>query len=167
MSVQVVKGNLLEADVDYICHQVNCQGRMGSGIAKAIREKYPEAYNEYILWYKQWENYADECGGLENGPDASDLMLGHVLIHALDYDHSIIHMAAQQFYGYDGLRYTSYDAFWNCLGEIRDNIPKGRKIGFPYKIGCGLGGANWQVISAMIDAALGQDYDVYIYQLEE
>lgn len=167
MSLHFVKGNLLDADLDYICHQVNCQGRMGSGIAGAIKEKYPEAYNEYILWHKHWEDEAaDIYGGYENGPSGDELMLGHILVHALDYDHSIIHMAAQQYYGYDGKRYTSYDAFWSCLGEILQNVPKGCSIGFPDHIGCGLGGANWEVIKTMIWETLTEDYDVYIYKLE-
>ena len=76
-------------------------------------------------------------------------------------------MYAQDSYGYDGRRYTSYDAFWSCLGAIRDSVPKGSKIGFPFKIGCGLGGANWEVIRTMIEEALGNDYEVYIYELME
>ena len=76
-------------------------------------------------------------------------------------------MFAQQWYGYDGKRYISYDAFWACLGGIRDSVPKGSKIGFPAEIGCGLGGANWKVIREMIVEVLGEDYEVYIYQLED
>lgn len=143
-------GNLLDAPVNYICHQVNCQGRMGSGIAKQIRERWPRVYDEYCKWY-----------------DSCDAMLGHIQTIHIDNGPSVINMAAQLFYGYDGRRYTSYDAFWSCLGEIKAIAPKGSKIGFPYKIGCGLGGANWQVISTMIIEVLGKDYDVYIYSLEE
>jgi hypothetical protein len=53
------------------------------------------------------------------------------------------------------------------LEGIKASIPKGSKIGFPARIGCGLGGANWQVIETMINAVLGRDYSVYIYTLEE
>jgi hypothetical protein len=41
----------------------------------------------------------------------------------------------------------------------------GATIGFPDHIGCGLGGANWEVILTMIEEALN-DYNVYIYKLE-
>ena len=44
--IHYVKGNLLDSDCDYICHQVNCQGVMGSGIAKQIRERWPEVYKD-------------------------------------------------------------------------------------------------------------------------
>jgi hypothetical protein len=75
-------------------------------------------------------------------------------------------MFAQQHYGYDGRRYTSYDAFWNCLNLIKQTVPKGKTIGFPGRIGCVRGGANWDVIYEMINQVLGQDYEVYIYFLE-
>ena len=41
-------GNLLESGCDIICHQVNCQKVMGSGIAKQIREKWPIVYYDYL-----------------------------------------------------------------------------------------------------------------------
>ena len=147
--VKFENGNLLDAPVDYICHQVNCQGRMGSGIAKQIRERWPVVYDSYIQV-------------------ASPVWLGCVQKVAIDMPQkTVINMFAQQYYGYDGKRYTSYDAFWACLDGIRDSVPKGSKIGFPYGIGCGLGGANWEIISTMIDVVLGDDYDVYIYCLRE
>ena len=162
------KGNILDSGADVICHQVNCQGVMNSGVAKAIRTKWPEAYIEYRVWYYEWERRADEMGGsYECGaPTGSELMLSNVLIHAVNDHQNIVHMAAQHSYGYDNRRYTSYDAFWACLGGIKDSIPKGSKIGFPDHIGCGLGGANWEVIKTMIWEALSEDYDVYIYKLE-
>jgi hypothetical protein len=76
-------------------------------------------------------------------------------------------MFAQNGYGYDGKRYTSYDAFWSCLGKIKNKVPKGSKIAFPYNIGCCRGGANWEVICSMIVAVLNEDYDIYFYRLEE
>ena len=164
-----VKGDLLKADhLDYICHQVNCQGRMGSGIAKAIREKWPEAYNEYRAWHHEWEQRADEMGGSFEfyGPTGDELMLGNILFHPVSETQNIIHLAAQQYYGYDGKRYTSYDAFWSCLGYILEFIPEGSQIGFPAHIGCGLGGANWEVIETMIETML-KDYCVHIYKLED
>ena len=76
-------------------------------------------------------------------------------------------MFAQDGYGYDGRRYTSYDAFWACLGEITKTVPKGSTIAFPDHIGCCRGGANWEVIRTMIEVVLGWDYKVYLYKLEE
>lgn len=160
-------GNLLDAPVDYICHQVNCQGRMGSGIAKQIKERWPVVYDQYIAAFKEREEEVVKLSGQwETQIDVSETLLGHLQQIPVSDTQTVINMFAQQWYGYDGKRYTSYDAFWTCLGGIRDSVPKGSKIGFPYRIGCGLGGANWQVIETMIYAVLGKDYDVYIYVLE-
>ena len=46
-------GDLLTAPQKCIAHQVNCQGVMGSGVAKAIRNEYPKVYKEY----KEFSNY--------------------------------------------------------------------------------------------------------------
>ncbi len=167
MGMYYKTGNLLEAPVDYICHQVNCQGRMGSGIAKQIREKWPVVYEEYHAKFQEMENEIIEmCGSWEIQMDVSEVLLGHTQIVPINDKQSVVNMFAQQYYGYDGLRYTSYDAFWACLGKILDEVPKGSTIGFPWRIGCGLGGANWEVITTMIEEVLAKDYEVYIYILE-
>lgn len=153
MFVNFENQDLLEADVDYICHQVNCQGKMNSGIAKQIREKYPEAYQAYMDWY--------------NSPSGSNGMYNNICVVPTENGKNIIHMASQFNYGYDGKRYTSYDAFWICLNNIANIIPKGSKIGFPERIGCCRGGANWNVIVQMIEEVLGKDFDVWIYFLED
>ena len=174
MSMHHVIGNLLESDCDYICHQVNCQGKMNSGIAKSIREKWPVVYNNYITKYNETEKYLiAACGGYEVCPDVSEVLLGDIQLvglwdnyYATDFHQSVINMFAQQHFGYDGRRYTSYDAFWSCLGKIKDIVPVGKKIGFPGYIGCVRGGANWDVIYEMINQVLAEDYEVYIYFLE-
>lgn len=162
--VQYKTGNLLEVDADcIICHQVNCRGAMNSGIAKAIRQKWPKVYKEYM---------AKTTDVMVIGQGSEEHSLLHMFgliqpVYVPEENRMIINMFAQEGYGYDGRRYTSYDAFWSCLGEIKKYITPGAKIGFPYRIGCGLGGANWQVIETMIYEVLGKDYDVYIYVLEE
>jgi hypothetical protein len=106
-------------------------------------------------------------------PEYFKLFLGTIQFVSLYNDYyldkerkQVINMFAQETYGYDGRRYTSYDAFWSCLGQIKNSVPKGSKIGFPDHIGCGLGGANWEVIRTMIWETLAEDFDVYIYKLE-
>lgn len=153
MSIIYHKGDLLESDCKYICHQVNCQGVMGSGIAKQMRNTYPGLFNSYHFMCQI--------------KDRSHL-LGQVLFHyPQDNDNRIvINMFSQLNYGYDGQKYTSYDAFWDCLIAIKEKVPKGEKIGFPYKIGCERGGGNWSVIYSMIDEILGKDYEIEIWKFE-
>lgn len=157
MAIHYERGSLLDAKVDYICQQVNCQGRMASGIAKSIKERWPQVY----------ESYMDCCLYNASHGGNSRSLLGVCQYVDVEPDMAVINMFAQEYYGYDGKRYTSYDGFWCCLGKIKETVPKGRKIGFPHKIGCGLGGANWNIIMAMIIEALEADYEVYIYRLED
>ena len=167
MSIHFIKGNLLDAKLDYYCHQVNCQGRMGSGIAKAIKEKWPVVYDEYVQKYQEREDEILRTSStFEHSPSTGETLLGEIQLVRVDVDKTVVNMFAQEYYGYDGKRYTSYDGFWSCLGKIREFVPMGSKIGFPDHIGCGLGGANWEVIKTMIWEALSEDYDVYIYKLE-
>ena len=162
------KGNLLDTNCQYICHQVNCCGKMNSGVAKAIREKWPVVFEEYKKWYDRLcEMAANEYGGHEEGLTGGDIMLGKCLGVVVGNDQCVINMASQRYYGYDGLRYTSYDSFWECLEKIKSTIPKGSSIAFPHGIGCVRGGANWEVIRTMISEVLADEYDVYIYKLEE
>ena len=42
--VEIKIGNVFDTDAKYICHQVNCKGKMASGVAKEVRERYPDAY---------------------------------------------------------------------------------------------------------------------------
>lgn len=147
-----VKGNLLGSDCDYICHQVNCQGRMGSGLAKQIRNWFPEVY----------ESYMDICTDERLAPED---ILGTIDIVGTNARYDVISIFGQLNYGYDGAQYTSYVDFGHALEQIKDYIPEGSKIGFPKNIGCGLGGGNWTVIYNLIAAILGGKFDVYIYEL--
>ena len=167
MSVYYVNGNLLEANLDYYCHQVNCQGRMASGIAKSIKTRWHRVYEDYMaLCARREEEIYQMYGGMENGLDWTETLLGEAQLVSVEADKTVINMFAQHYYGYDGKRYTSYDGFWSCLGKIREQVPRGSKIGFPDHIGCGLDGANWEVIKTMICEVLGKDFEVYIYKLE-
>lgn len=149
--IEIVNGNILDAPLrEIVCHQTNTNGAFGSGIAGQIRKKYPDVYKKYIKLY-------------EDG----DATLGTAQL-CLDEDSGriIANLFAQDDYGSDGKKYTDYNAFYNCLLNLKLNL-RGAKmiISFPYNIGCGLGGGEWNVIYALIESALS-DYHVKIYCLD-
>ena len=156
--INFVKQDITCSDADYICHQVNCMGKMNSGVAKAIRERWPIVYTTY------WNTFLSE----------SNLLGKILLVDINEYEPrtwpdqpAIINMFSQEFYGYDRKRYTSYDAFDDCLQKIKETVPKGSKIAFPYKIGCDRGGGKWNIIFGLISNALSEDYDITFCYLEE
>lgn len=125
-------GNLLEAPERYICHGCNAQGVMGSGVARQIREKWPSVYDAYIDCYKK-----------------IGLSLGEILWVDVGTK-VIINAITQEFYGNDGKLYLSYEALDKCLTKINDNVSPGTRIAFP-KIGAGLAGGDWNIISKIIE----------------
>lgn len=47
MAIIYKKGNVLDTTDRYIVHGCNSRKVMGSGVALAIRQKYPKAYEDY------------------------------------------------------------------------------------------------------------------------
>ena len=151
--VTVVKGDLLDAKETIIAHQVNCQKRMNSRVAKAIREKYPIVFERY-------ENTKPALGLVEfiyAGEDTGK--------------HYIANMYAQDRYGYDGKQYTDYDAFRQCCKNIVDKCRIVKRyehttysVAMPYKIASDRGGADWDKI---MDILLEEftDVDLTLYKL--
>ena len=45
--VEICNGDVLDSGADVICHQVNCRGVMGAGIARQIKKRYYWAYEQY------------------------------------------------------------------------------------------------------------------------
>lgn len=144
-------GDVLDTPHKYICHQVNLQGVMGSGVAKHIKNKYPATYKTYY--------------GVCSHYNHKDLM-GTVLFTQEGDNKTICNMFSQDEYGYDGALYTSYDAFKSCLERIKDYCPMGSSIAFPWRIGCVRGGADWNKIKPMIEEVL-EGYDIHYYCLNK
>lgn len=153
MPIIIKEGNLLDTTCKHIAHQVNCRGVMGSGVAKAIRQKYPEVYRKYV--------------GLCNEYLASKL-IGSAIPCRTSTDKVIWNLFAQDNYGY-GKQYTNYNAFQRCLANIVQWFPKSDPacIAMPYMIGCGRGGGDWNIIYPMIEHYLGEDFTVELWKYNE
>ena len=137
--IEIVHGDILDTNVRCIAHQVNCQNKMGSGLAKAIYTKYPEVkrqYHSHCALYKPYE-----------------------LLRTIQEVHTsnkiIVNCFSQLDYGYDGKLYTSYEAFEDCMYEI---IKNHMVVAMPYGIGCGLGGAQWDIIERILKNAFSRRY---------
>ena len=47
--IKIIEGNIVDAQTDYIIHQVNCQGEMNTGVAKALRDYDEGIYIHYMM----------------------------------------------------------------------------------------------------------------------
>lgn len=148
--LKLVKGDIFESDADVILHQVNCQGVMGSGVAKQVREKYPIVFQ----YYKSW------C----DDPHLRPGLLGQIQTVYTDNTgkQAIINLFSQEKYGRDGKRYTDYKALENCLKSVNKQF-KGSTVAIPYHMSCDRGGGDWSVVSKIIEEAL-PDCEVTLYE---
>lgn len=157
--IKIIEGNLFNTDAKIICHQVNCQGVMGSGVALQVRSQYPEVYIQYKQKCNKYKDYT-EC------------LLGIIQLVPTTPDKTrfICNLFAQNNYGYDGKKYTSLEALKSCFIKIRKilQIDGGgfynTKIAMPYKIGCVRGGADWSIVYEMIDEIFA-DFEVELWRL--
>ena len=134
-----------------VAHGVNCQGKMGSGVAKAVRETWPSAYAVY-----------------RRAPIGSD-MIGSCLIVTIAERLFVANCYTQVFYGVGG-KFARPEAIRESVGRAFEwayyyNVPL-----YMPKIGAGLGGLDWHKEVVPIIAELEGTYpdvDTYICVIEE
>lgn len=137
--MEIIKGDLLklakEGKFDVIVHGANCFCTMGSGIARQIREQYPEAYEADCKTVAGDRNKL----GTYTGTPTKD---GFVVINAYtQYDFNRAGENADVF---------EYDAFLNVLTTLAVNTAFRINYGFPL-IGTGLAGGDKERILGMIE----------------
>lgn len=152
--VKIIDGDLLEADVDIIVHQVNTQGAFGAGLAKQIAKQFPESKKDY-------RKYCSEH---------SDEILGNYLLSKTSGNFDIAHLFAQINYGKYGEFYkenncqTNYVAFARALNKLLNDYPD-KTIALPYGIGCGLAGGDWGIVAGIIEKQFMQHKKTaYLYR---
>lgn len=154
MEIVYKKGNLLDAQTNVIAHQVNCQGVMGSGVAKQIKEKWPDVFAQY--------NYHTTM--LENA------CLGNCQMVQINKSQFVANLFGQRYYGRENLRYTSYDGIYDALAKLQVYMDNRNcnSVAFPYKMSSDRGGADWNVILAMIESVFkNTNITIEIWQLEQ
>lgn len=142
---------LADGEVDAIGHQANCFNTMNSGVAKAIRVRFPQAYEADCETVKGDRSKLGDCTVAIGGSGL------------------IYNLYGQYNYGYDAKGYTDYTALQSALIEMRDDLLTGRGfevVGFP-KIGAGLGGGDWDTIEEIINDIFEGYFEVVIYVLRE
>jgi len=133
--IKIVDGDILNATEDILAHQVNCMGIMGSGIAKQIKDKYPDVFNQYRKFFVNNKFTA----------------LGKCQIVKAEENKYIANLFGQYKYGRDK-QYTDYDALEEALVSLKISAKDHNKsVAIPFNIGCGLAGGSWKVVYKIIE----------------
>ena len=149
--IRIINGDLMESSAQYICHQVYCQGVMGSGVAKQIRAKWPEVFDKY----------KKVCDDHANNREA---LLGQIQGIRVNENTAIINIFGQFLFGRDGKKYTNFEALRCGCREIAANVKAGNTIAMPYRIGCGLGGGDWGKVLDMLTEVF-REHHLTLYKI--
>jgi O-acetyl-ADP-ribose deacetylase (regulator of RNase III) len=139
--MNTVKGDLinlaLDGKFDVIIHGCNCYCTMGAGIAKAIKLEFPEAYEA-------------DCK-TEKGNKSKPGSYSSATINKENHQITVVNAYTQYNYKGKGVK-ADYEAVRSVFKLIKNDF-SGKRIGYP-KIGAGLAGGDWNIISKIIDDEL-------------
>ena len=128
-----VQGDILQIQTGIIVHQVNCRRVMGAGLARKLREVYPEHYKDYM--------HAAPA-------------LGKIVFTKVGDSLYVVGAYGQDNYGRNGC-HTDYHALRVALTSVyRLSQQTGLSVYLPYKIWCGLAGGDWNIVSDIIGSVL-------------
>jgi N-glycosidase YbiA len=153
MTIHFISGDLFDNahGARAIAHGCNCQGSMGAGVARTIRARYPEMYEEY----------RGRCKA-----EPRRFNLGDCWLWRADDRPWVFNLGTQE--GYWRSR-ASYEAIETALRRMRAQADAEgiTSIAMP-RIGVGYGGLAWKKVRAIVEAVFGDwpgtlvVYDEYV-----
>ena len=142
-------GNLLEdVSVEVILHQANLFHTFGGGIAAAIKDAYPAAYDaDCATPHGDEQKLGTYSRARCPRSDGTDVVIVNC--------YSQTGMGAKD-------RNTSYNDIYTIFSDIEEKIrsanellvKRGKKplvVGIPYRFGCGLAGGKWRIVLAIVE----------------
>ena len=128
-------GDLFTSNADVLAHGCNCIGGFGAGIALQFAKHHPKSKEAYLKKY-----------------NTSGWNLGEVQL-VKDSNRIIANCATQFGYGKYGNKkiHADYNAIETCMKKLYRFCKENNKsIAIP-KIGAGLAGGDWKIISKIIE----------------
>jgi O-acetyl-ADP-ribose deacetylase (regulator of RNase III) len=144
--MKIIQGDLVQLardkQFDLIIHGCNCFCTMNAGIARQIKDTFPQAF---------------EADTVTRPGDRSKLgTYTSAVIQLADHRLVVVNGYTQFDYAGPGVL-VDYDAIETLFTKVRTHFA-GLRMGYP-KIGAGLAGGDWDRISQSIDRALdGEDH---------
>jgi O-acetyl-ADP-ribose deacetylase (regulator of RNase III) len=133
-------GDLLEQnDLTHIAHQANLYHTFGAGLAAQIADKYPSVVRA---------DKRTQYGAIEKQGSYS-MAWG---------DRKTKRPVIVNLYTQNGKGGTNYHAMEHALSALEKQLAaeqqkadRPAKLGLPYRLGCGIAGGNWAIVSGIID----------------
>lgn len=159
--ITTINKDILTVDKGVIVHSVNCIGAVG-GLAGAIARKWPKNAEEYRAHVKRQKLPIMLLGSVFEVNVAHNVIVANLFgqnnvgtrERQTEYSALIAGfktIAGVAFYGNDKI-----SDYFNSRNTVED-------IYIPYKIGCGLGGADWNVVEEILHKIFEKSFnDAYI-----
>ena len=149
MITSLYKGNVvdyvLQGKCQCIMHVCNNMGVMGSGVAREIRDRIPEAYKAYRDYYDYWSDVE-----------------GKIPLGKISFCDEVINLHAQDGYG-KSKRHLDYEGLYKSLACAREiMIGKVDHIAVPFRMGSDRAGGDWNVVTAMLNSVFAFDTGINI-----
>lgn len=150
--IHYIKKDVTDVEKGIVAQGVNCQGVMGAGIAKAIRKEWPLAYDVYRSQGK------------------GERLLGKTIFAHISENLIIANCYTQVYYGRRNIKYADPKAIYQSLLEVAYWANRMKLPVYTPRIGCGLGGLNWEEDVMPIYEEISKRYDdvdIYVCDLGE
>ena len=148
IKIQTKVGNLMNVTSGHIVHGCNAQGVMGSGVALAVKRKFPGAYESYMLQHQ-----------------GSGLKLGRAYPEPISGQLMVWNAITQEGFG-SSTRNTNYDAIQTCFEQIDEAVSRYENL-IPAEvhiplIGAARGGGNWEIIREIIEQTMNYPVTLWL-----
>jgi len=158
MSNMITKiGNIVDVSSGHIIHGCNARGKMNSGVAKCLREKFPQIYENY----KSVEN---DYG----------LNLGIAIPVIIKSDLVVWNLITQENFGYDGNQYVSYSAIAESMERMKIYMERNPMMFMDVpdivhtpKLGAGRGGGDWNIIRPILEDGYSDFDKLILWEYQE
>lgn len=126
LQMEIIQSDITNETSGLIIHGVNCMGRMGSGIALAIKTKWPVVYEKYM----EHTQGKDALGSFQPVYISDGLYVGNCW--------------TQEYFGKDGRVYADKHSVFEALVQAFEFCYDHELELKSPQIGCGLGGLDWE-----------------------
>jgi O-acetyl-ADP-ribose deacetylase (regulator of RNase III) len=173
--MKIIEGDLIalakQGHFEVITHGCNCFCTMGAGIAVPMKQNFK--CDVFPMEHPNYKGDINKLGTIDYLPITlvleKPIKIGNLNLLAPDFGGfvlTVVNSYTQYHYGrnhLDGVyKPVDYEAITLCMRKINNKF-KGKSIGLP-KIGCGLAGGDWSIVSKIITREL-IDMDVTVIEL--
>lgn len=151
--IQTYKGDLLDCQRGFIIHGCNALGVMGSGVARGVKARFPQAFNVYQASFMM-PTVKPKVGDLTIVQVAPELFI----VNAITQDS--VGTGIQ-------VSYLGIELAFGKLQEVADMFDPRQvlPICFPL-IGAGRGGGDWATIAQLIEQPLWQGRKLLLHVVD-